>query len=101
MKEIMDKRDLATELGIPLKRIENIINRQQFDKLPPLMPRQSGEKWYWAGRVVERWLEAQVELSSHIPAPTPPAQEEKRGRPLPFAEMGDTTQESFRWLSKS
>lgn len=82
LKEIMDKRELAAALGVPTKRIENLVNRKEYDKLPPMMPRQSGEKWYWSGRVVERWLESQTELSSHVPA-APSATEGKRGRGRP------------------
>lgn len=85
MKELMDKRELAAALGISVKRIENTINRNQYDKLPPMMLRQSGQKWYWSGRTVEKWLEAQVELSTHTPIPSPTYVEnmEKRGRGRP------------------
>lgn len=85
MKEIMDKRDLAATLGLSVKRIENLINRRECDKLPPMLPREPGQKWYWAGRAVERWLEVQSELSLHIPvsAHVPSTLVEKRGRGRP------------------
>lgn len=82
MKEILDKHDLAKILGISVKRIENTITRQQYEKLPPMMPRTTGQKRYWAGRVVEKWLQGQVELATHDAQPVAKT-EGKRGRGRP------------------
>ena len=82
LKEIMDKRELAAALGVPTKRIENLVNRKEYSKLPPMLPRQAGEKWYWSGRTVEKWLESQSAMSSHVPSPSSiPAEKRGRGRP--------------------